>query len=80
MVSRVQEVWTQENKVGMLLIEVKGAFNHVSRNCLPQTMEKIDAGSDLIRWTESFKSNRNMNLVIDGPLCKQMAVDGGVPQ
>lgn len=34
---------------GILLMNVKGEFDHISRNCLVQTMERIDADGDLMR-------------------------------
>lgn len=51
---------------GMLLVDKNGVFDHVSRNCLLHTMEGIDADSDLMRWTDSFMSNKSVGLVIDG--------------
>lgn len=64
----------------MLRMDVKGAFDNLSRNCLLQTVEKIDADGDLMRWTESFMSDRNVSLVIGGQLCDETAIKTGVPQ
>lgn len=38
----------------MLLIDVKGAFDLVNRNCLLWTMKRMHIDSDLMRWTEPF--------------------------
>lgn len=49
-VSREHEILGQGMMADMLLIDVKGAFDHVSRGCLLQTMERIDANIDRILW------------------------------
>lgn len=35
--------------VVMLLIDIKGAFYHVSRDCLLRTIEGMEADSDLMK-------------------------------
>lgn len=47
-VNRVQEAWEQGKMAHMLLMDVKGAFDHVSKNCLLRTMEKIDADGNFL--------------------------------
>lgn len=48
----------------MLLIDVKGVFDHVARNCLLSMMKIIRANGDLICWIESLMSDRSVALVI----------------
>lgn len=43
-------------------------------------MAGMDADGDLIRWTESFLSDRIVDLIIDGNQCQETAVDTGVSQ
>lgn len=50
---------------GMLLMDVKGVFNRINRNCLLRTMENMGADGDLMCWTESFILGRCVVLVID---------------
>lgn len=64
----------------MLLIDVKSAFDHISRICLLQTMKRINTDGDLIRWTESFMSDRSRSLVNDSHLCEKRAVELEVAQ
>lgn len=78
-VSRVQEASIQGKMVGMLLIDVKGSFDHISRNCLSRTMERMGADGHLMRMTKSFISNSSVGLVINRQLCKEIAVEIGVP-
>lgn len=65
---------------GMLQIDIKGAFDHVSRSCLLQTMENMDADDELMRWTESFMLDRIVSLVIHRHLCEEIAVETRVSQ
>lgn len=67
MVNRVQKAWVQGMMAGMLLIDVKGAFDNVSRNCLLRTMNTMDSDGHLIQWNEFFISGKSVSLVIDGP-------------
>lgn len=46
-VGRVQESWTERKLADMLLMDIKGAFDDVSRNCLLCTMDGIGADGDL---------------------------------
>lgn len=64
---------------GMLLMDVKGAFNHVSRNELMRKMEAMSADGDLVRWTGSFMEERKVSLVVDGLQCRAVAVETGGP-
>lgn len=63
---RVQDAWAEGKLAGMLLMDVKSTFDHVSRNGLLQKMETVGANGDLVRWTESFLLERNVSLVVDG--------------
>lgn len=64
----------------ILLIDVKGAFDHVSKNGLMRKMDKLGADEDLIRRIGSFKSERKVSLVVDGHQSQAVEVDTRVPQ
>lgn len=76
----VQKAWAKGNLAGMLLIDVKGVFNHVSRNSLLITMDGKRADRDLVRLTESFMSDMSVDLVIDRHQCTEARVETGVLQ
>lgn len=46
--------------IGMLLIDSKSAFDHVSLNAMPRTMEGMHADENLMWWTESFMSDKRI--------------------
>ena len=43
---------------GALFMDVKGAFDHVSRAQLAQRMSDLSIDDDLIGWTQSFLADR----------------------
>lgn len=44
------EAWSRGNKARLLLMDVKGAFDHVSRNYLLRQMERIGVDGNLMEW------------------------------
>lgn len=62
---------------GMHLMDVRGAFDHVSSNELIRKMEKIGADSDLVKWTGLFMSEKKLCLVVDGHYCEVVEVETG---
>lgn len=48
LISKFQESWEQQKTAGALLINVKGAFDHVSRAQLAQKMADLGIDDDLI--------------------------------
>ena len=61
-------------------MDVKSAFNNVDKTLLGKWMEELGVETDLIQWTMSFMSDRQVKLVLDGEVGEPNAVDTGVPQ
>lgn len=78
--NRVEETWNQGKIAGLLLMDVKGAFDHVSRNQLLRSMRDMKIDGNLIKWVGSFMTDRRLQLVIDGHCGKEVNVECGVPQ
>jgi len=57
-------------------MDVKAAFN-VSRPVLGRRLEELGIEADLIRWTDSFMSDRK---VLEGKEGEEHEVETGVPQ
>ena len=53
---RTQQAWKGKKAAGALLMDVKSAFNNVSRPMLSRGLEELGIEPDLIRWTDSFMS------------------------
>ena len=47
-------------------MDVKSAFNNVSRGHLVDRMVQLGMQNDLVRWTESFMSQRKVRLILNG--------------
>jgi hypothetical protein len=64
--NQTQIAWNNGQIAGLLLINVKGAFDHVNYRRLLTTVvaEKLDG--DLIEWTEDFLTNRTVQITVDG--------------
>lgn len=49
-----------------LFLDIKGAFDHVARNQLLRTMQKLQLPTSLIAWTASFLEDRVLQLAFNG--------------
>jgi len=61
-------------------MDVKSAFNNVSKAHLGRRMEALGIEPDLVRWTASFMTGREIKLVLDGKTGKARPADTGIPQ
>ena len=61
-------------------MDVKGAFDHVSRAKLVQRMADLGIDNDLIGWTQSFLTDRSVELVVDGFTNPRQKIESGIPQ
>jgi ribonuclease HI len=74
------EAWREGQILGTLMMDVKGAFDHVHRGLLLRRMKDMGIHRELRAWTESFLTNRRASLVLDGLEGEARAVETGVPQ
>ena len=80
LIHRVQESWAEKKLAAALFMDVKGAFDYVSRTRLIERMMKLGIDGDWIRWTQSFLTDRTVQLVIDGHDNKERDIETGIPQ
>ena len=78
--NRTQQAWKEKRVAGALFMDVKSAFNNVSKVHLGKRMEALGVEPDLVRWTGSFMSDRQVKLVLDGKVGESHPVDTGIPQ
>lgn len=50
-IHKVHEIWENKQIAGALLLDIKGAFDHVSQAKLVQRMADLGIENDLIGWT-----------------------------
>lgn len=60
-------------------MDMKGAFDHVSKTQLVVQMLELKIDGDPIRWTKSFFTNRKLQLVIDGHNNPENDIETGIP-
>jgi ribonuclease HI len=63
-----------------LFFDVKGAFDHVSKSRLLDTMQRLHLHPAVIRWTDTFLSDRQIGLAFDGESEDLQPVNTGIPQ
>ena len=80
LVQRIHEIWENKQIAGALMMDVKVAFDRVSRAELVQRMADLGVDNDLIGWTQSFLTDRWVELVIDGYINPKHKVETGTPQ
>ena len=80
LVHNVQEFWAEKKLAAVLFMDVKEAFDHVSRTKLVERMIELGIDGDLIRWTQSFLTDRKVQLVIDGHDNQEREIETGIPQ
>ena len=66
--------------LSILFFDVKGAFDHISKTRLLNTMQHLHLRPAVIRWTDSFLSNRQIGLAFDGERADLQPVNIGIPQ
>ena len=80
LVDNVERAWKRKNIVVGLLLDIKGAFDCVSRHYLVKTLSKMGVDSNILHWVHSFLSERKATLIIDGFACPEREVFAGLPQ
>jgi hypothetical protein len=80
LMNRTQQAWGRKKIAGMLFMDVKSALNNVSKAHLGKRMEDLELAPDLIGWTHSFMTDRQVKIVLDGETGQAHPVDTGIPQ
>jgi len=62
------------------MLDVKGAFDNVSKERLINTMKNLGVPSNIINWTDSFTTDRHVALSFDNEKDEMKPVDTGIPQ
>ena len=60
-------------------MDVKGAFEHVSKAELLRNKLGLGIDGDLTKWTKSFLTSRKVQLVIDGHENRERVIETGIP-
>src|SRR5207249_8471907 len=63
-----------------LMLDVKGAFDNVSKERLLTTMKTLGISQNVINWINDFMSNRRVALAFDNEKDDMKAIKTGIPQ
>jgi len=58
LMNRTQQAWVGEKVAGAVFMDVKSAFNNVSKAHLGRRMEALELELDLVWWTQSFMTGQ----------------------
>jgi hypothetical protein len=78
--NQTHNAWNKGRIAGLLLMDVKGAFDHVNHRLLLTTMFAKKLDGDLIEWTEDVLTNRAVQITVDGYDGEVSPVNMGIPQ
>ena len=59
-------------------MDVKDAFDHVSKKKLTERMINLGLNGDLIGWTQFFITDRRVEFIINGYINLKMVVNTGI--
>jgi len=78
------EAWTQiiedGDGIDIAYLDFRKAFDLVSHKHLIYKMSKYGINGNILRWVESFLSNRSQRVLIRGTASTSQSVTSGVPQ
>jgi hypothetical protein len=80
LITKVEKAWSAKRTALAPLLDVKGAFDRVDKTHLLKRMILVGIAGNIVRWVDSFLSNRRAMLVIDGRTGETCAIQAGLPQ
>jgi hypothetical protein len=80
MVNRAHPTWKEDNITGVRLLDIKAAFPSVARGRLIHAMKAKKIDGDLLQLTESFISERTVEIVSKGNVLQSHPMEAGILQ
>lgn len=80
LVAKVENAWSRKRIALALLLDVKGAFDRVNKQRLLHRMVEVGIAGNIVRWVDSYLSDRQAMLVIDGRTGETHSIQAGLPQ
>ncbi len=80
LLQRIHQAWGDGNAASLLLLDVSGAFDNVYRPRLLHNLKKRQIDHKLVRWIESFLSDRSTTLKLQEYTAPSTSVHTGIPQ
>lgn len=80
LLQRIYQAWSEGNVASLLLLDVSGAYDNVSRDRLLHNLRKRRICRNIVRWVESFLSNRSTTLKLQEYTAPSAPIQTGIPQ
>ena len=80
LVCDIEKAWAQKKVVGIVTADVKGAFDGVLRGRLVSRLREQGWPENVLRWVNSFCSDRSACIRLDGTTSQTFPILCGLPQ
>uniref|UniRef100_A0A1L7UN13 Reverse transcriptase n=1 Tax=Fusarium mangiferae TaxID=192010 RepID=A0A1L7UN13_FUSMA len=80
LLQRIHEAWAEGKVASLLLLDVSGAYDNVSRERLLHNLRKRRVCQNIVRWTESFLCDRSTTLKLQEYTAPSAPIQTGIPQ
>ncbi|KAH7560317.1 hypothetical protein BM1_03951 [Bipolaris maydis] len=78
--NNIQQQKRKQKTTTTIFLDIKGAFDHVSKNKLLEVMKDQGLPCCLLAWTKSFLEDRILQLSFDGQTEEPQVISTGTPQ
>ena len=76
----IHNAWAEGKTASLLLLDVSGAFDNVSKQRLLHNLKKRRIDLSLVRWIDSFLTNRSTTIKLQEYTAPSTPIQTGIPQ
>src|SRR5579871_1990017 len=76
---RIYQAWKKGQMFTAVFLDVAGAFNNVHHGRLLHNLRTRRIPATIIRWVQSFLTDRTTRLQLNGAISHEIAVPAGIP-
>jgi hypothetical protein len=80
LLATVEEIWEKKKITAALMMDIKGACPTVNHTCLLHKIHQAKMNENLVQWTDSFISNRRVEITMNGEPRLAIETNTGLPQ
>ena len=80
LVHKIYDAFEKGKEVRMVFLDISKAFDKVWHKGLLYKLESLGVRGSLLKWFESYLSNRKQRVVVDGQTSSWCIIESGVPQ
>ncbi|OAQ57920.1 reverse transcriptase [Pochonia chlamydosporia 170] len=80
LLQRIYKAWSEGKVATLLLLDVSGAYDNVSRERLLHNLRKRRVDNKMVTWVASFLSDRTTTLKLQEYTAASVPIETGIPQ